>query len=150
MQRNPVAPRCRALGCVFGAVLLFASASACGPVQYVGQVTMDASSALAAARSAGGVRHAPYEMTMAEEFLHKAREEAGYARYQTAIRFGRKAEQMAVKARALALEGTEISSEDSGDGGDRERDRDRDTDRDGDSERERDRDRDADRDGDRE
>jgi hypothetical protein len=78
--------------------------SACGPVQYVGQVTMDASREVAAARSAQAEKYAPYEYTMAVEYLHKARELAGYAKYQSAIRFGKKAEVMAKSAREKAIE----------------------------------------------
>ena len=55
------------------------------------------------AKLAQGDRYAPYEYTAAEEYLHKAREEAGYAQYQDAIEFGRKAEELAHRARAIAL-----------------------------------------------
>ena len=75
----------------------------CGPVQYVSQVTRRAAAEVAAAKSAGADRYAPYEYTAAIEYLHKAREEAGYADYQAAIRFGNKAEEHAKKAREIAL-----------------------------------------------
>jgi len=74
----------------------------CGPVQYVSQVTQRAAMEVAAARSAGAEKLAPYEFVTAELYLHKAREEAGYADYQAAIRYGKKAEIMAKKARRLA------------------------------------------------
>lgn len=93
--------RLRSLGLAIG---LAVGLGACGPVQYVAQVTQDASREVAAARSAQADKYAPYEYTMATEFLHKAREEAGYADYQSAIRFGKKAESMAKKARTLAIE----------------------------------------------
>jgi hypothetical protein len=79
-----------------------AAFAGCGPVQYVSQVTQRASTELAAARSANADKLAPYEFTTAELYLHKAREEAGYSDYQAAIRFGKKAELMARKARRLA------------------------------------------------
>jgi hypothetical protein len=83
----------------------------CGPVQYVSQVSGRASAALASAKSAGADKYAPYEYTMATQYLHKAREEEGYSDHQAAIRFGKKAEIFANKARRIALDHT-----DSGDG----------------------------------
>jgi hypothetical protein len=75
----------------------------CGPVQYISQVTRRAAAEVAAAKSAGAEKYAPYEYTAAVEFLHKAREEAGYADYQAAIRFGNKAEEHAKKAREISI-----------------------------------------------
>ena len=86
-----------------GLVLMYvAIGTACGPVQYVSQVTQRASMEVAAAKSANADKLAPNEYTTAELYLHKAREEAGYSDYQAAIRFGTKAELMARKARRLA------------------------------------------------
>lgn len=81
----------------------------CGPVQYVSQVTRRASREVAAAKSAGADKYAIYHYTLAVEYLRKAREEAGYADYQAAIRFGKKAETHAIRARKIAEEraGTE-------------------------------------------
>ncbi len=78
-------------------------AGGCGPVEYINQVSFKAASALAAAKEAQADKLAPYEYTAAESYLHKAREEAGYAQYQDSIEFGRKAEELAHKARAIAL-----------------------------------------------
>ena len=75
----------------------------CGPVEYINQVSFKAASALAAAKEAQADRYAPYEYTAAEAYLHKAREEAAYAQYQDSIEYGRKAEEQAHKARAIAL-----------------------------------------------
>ncbi len=75
----------------------------CGPVEYINQVSFKAASALAAAKEAQADKLAPYEYTAAESYLHKAREEAGYAEYQDSIEFGRKAEELAHRARAIAL-----------------------------------------------
>ena len=43
---------------------------------------------MSSAKLAQADRYAPYEYTAAEEYLHKAREEAGYAEYQDAIEYG--------------------------------------------------------------
>lgn len=75
----------------------------CGPVEYINQVSFKAASALAAAKDAQADKLAPYEYTAAESYLHKAREEASYAQYQDSIEYGRRAEEQAHKARAIAL-----------------------------------------------
>jgi hypothetical protein len=80
-----------------------ASLSGCGPIEYINQVGIKAASAVSAAKLAQGDRYAPYEYTAAEEYLHKAREEAGYAEYQDSIEYGRKAEELANRARAIAV-----------------------------------------------
>lgn len=59
---------------------------------------------MADAKHAGAEHHAPYEYTAAVEYLHKAREEGGYAEYQVAVEYGRHAEELATKARAIADE----------------------------------------------
>jgi hypothetical protein len=79
------------------------TASGCGPIEYLNQVSSKAATALADAKRAQADRYAPYEYTAAEEYLHKAREEAGYAEYQDSIEFGRKAEELAHRARAIAM-----------------------------------------------
>ncbi len=76
----------------------------CGPVEYINQVGNKAASAVSAAKLASADRYAPYEYTAAEEYLHKAREEAGHAEYQDAIEYGRKAEELANRARAITVE----------------------------------------------
>ena len=88
-----------------GAVILTLAtpfAGGCGPIEYMNQVGK-ASSAVSAAKLAQGDRYAPYEYTAAEDYLHKAREEAAYAQYQDSIEFGRKAEELAHRARAIAV-----------------------------------------------
>ncbi|MFH0902982.1 MAG: DUF4398 domain-containing protein [Pseudomonadota bacterium] len=84
-------------------LLLAAALGACGPVEYVNQVTRRARYEVGAAKAAVAERYAPYEYTMAVEYLRKAREEAGASDYQAAIRFGKVAEQMARKATETAL-----------------------------------------------
>jgi hypothetical protein len=78
-------------------------ACGCGPIEYFNQVGAKAASAVAAAKEAEADRYAPYEYTAAEAYLHKAREEAGYAQYQDSIEFGRRAEELAHRARAIAM-----------------------------------------------
>lgn len=108
-------PRCLTTGVLAKAAVigmlaspLVCFSSGCGPVEYINQVSFKAASALAAAKEAQADRLAPYEYTAAEAYLHKAREEASYAQYQDSIEYGRKAEEQAHKARALAL--TRMSS----------------------------------------
>ena len=97
-------PRLRLLRCVpTVAVLAVAPLLGCGPVEYISQVGNKAASAVSAAKLAQADRYAPYEYTAAEEYLHKAREEAGYAEYEDAIEFGRRAEELANKGRAIAV-----------------------------------------------
>jgi hypothetical protein len=76
----------------------------CGPVEFLNQVSGKAARAVAAAKEADAEKHAPYEYTAAVEYLHKAREEGGHAEYQIAIAYGRRAEELATRARALAEE----------------------------------------------
>jgi hypothetical protein len=76
----------------------------CGPVEYINQVSNRAASAVSSAKLASAERYAPYEYTAAQEYLHKAREEAGYAQYQDAIEYGHRAEDYANRARAIAIQ----------------------------------------------
>lgn len=83
---------------------LLLGAAACGPVQYITKVSQDAASQVAAAKAANAEKYAPYEYTAAVEYLHKAREEEGYADHQAAVHFGRLASENAEKAKKIALE----------------------------------------------
>ena len=108
IDRSPTScyrpPRLRILRSVpTVAVLAVAPLLGCGPVEYISQVGNRASSAVSAAKLAQADRYAPYEYTAAEEYLHKAREEGGYAEYQVAIEYGRRAEDLANRARAIAI-----------------------------------------------
>jgi hypothetical protein len=79
------------------------SAAGCGPIEYINQVSSKAASAVEAAKLAQADKYAPYEYTSAQEYLHKAREEAGYSEYQISIEYGHKSEEFANKARAIAV-----------------------------------------------
>ncbi len=93
--------RASALAPVPVAALMVACVIGCGPIEYI-DVSSKAGAALAQAKQVDAERLAPYEYTAAQEYLHKAREEAGYSEYQVSIEFGRKAEELAARARALA------------------------------------------------
>jgi Domain of unknown function (DUF4398) len=95
--------RVLALGRVTIASAVIISGSACGPVQYIAQVPRGAVLDLEAAKAANADKYAPYEYTSAVEYLHKAREEEGYADHQAAVHFGKIAQEMAQKARQIAL-----------------------------------------------
>jgi hypothetical protein len=84
-------------------IVALAPLTACGPVEYISQVGNKAASAVSSAKLAQADRYAPYEYTAAEEYLHKAREEAGYAEYQDAIEYGRRSEELANRARAISV-----------------------------------------------
>lgn len=84
------------------ALAVLAVFAACGPTESTA-VIIDADVELEAARAAGASKTAPYEYTAAEAYLHKAREEAGYADYQPAVTFARKARDFAKAAKAKAL-----------------------------------------------
>jgi hypothetical protein len=66
----------------------------CGPIVSTSMI-MDAEAKLAAAKAAEAERYAPYEYTAAEEYLHKAHEEVGYADYGPAIDYAYKAAEAA-------------------------------------------------------
>ena len=85
------------------ALLLAVPGVGCGALGYVKNVTFDASSSVAAARTANADKWAPYEYTRAKEYLHKSREEAAAADFQAANRFGKLAHKAAVKAQKLAV-----------------------------------------------
>ena len=86
---------------LLASLVVVSSAIGCGPIEYIDTSTK-AGAALAAAKRVDAERLAPYEYTAADEYLRKAREEAGYSQYQVSIEFGRRAEALAMRARALA------------------------------------------------
>ncbi len=77
-------------------------ASGCGPTQSTALI-MDADVLLQAATTADAEKLAPYEWTGAREYLHKAREEQGYADFEVAIDFAQKAKKLAEQARSKAM-----------------------------------------------
>ena len=97
--------RARAWVFVLGACLGSAGVTACGPIEYVNQVTRRASSSVSAARAANAEKLSPYWWTRAVEYLHQARVLAAHSDFQAANRFGRLATESADKAREEALAG---------------------------------------------
>lgn len=96
----------RGLVLIAGSIVLAlaaAPAAGCGPIEYVNTVTRRADTAVEAARAANAPKWSPYWWTRATEYLHQARVEAASADFQAANRFGRLAEEAAVKAREEAL-----------------------------------------------
>jgi hypothetical protein len=86
-------------------LLMLATATAgCGPIEYITIVTFEASRSLNEAKSVKAGELAPYEYTAAVEYLHKAREVGGYARYHEAIEFGKKARDFGHEAVRLSRE----------------------------------------------
>lgn len=72
---------------------------ACGPVTYVSRVTFGATGEVAQARTGNAEKMAPYEYTIAAEYLAKSKELAGYARFHDANNFAKRSKDMAVKSR---------------------------------------------------
>jgi hypothetical protein len=64
---------------------------------------MDADVELQAAKTADAAKLAPYEYARAEVYLHKAREEQGYADYEVAISLAEKALDSARQAKKKAM-----------------------------------------------
>ena len=86
------------------ALPVLALLAGCGPLQ-ASRALGAADTELEAARSAGAVTSAPYEFTAAEAYLHKARLESGYARYESAVGYAAKARGLAEQARLKAAGG---------------------------------------------
>jgi len=82
-------------------VALWTLAVGCGPTIYTVHI-LPASRSVEQAQEAGAAEHAPYEFYYARAFLRQAREEAGEASYQDAIRHAKVAEEYGLKARNLA------------------------------------------------
>jgi len=84
------------------AAFALAGLVACGPVQSTAHL-LDADVQLEAARTAQADKLAPYEWTAANLYLHKAREEVGYADFEQAVTYAQKASKFANAARDVAM-----------------------------------------------
>jgi hypothetical protein len=93
----------RLMNRVLPLLLAVTLAVACGPIQYVDTVTRRADDAVEAARAANAAKWSPYWWTRAVEYLRQARIEAASADFQAANRFGRLAEEAAIRAREESL-----------------------------------------------
>jgi len=78
-------------------------ASGCGPIISTSLI-IDAEAKLSAAKAAEAEQYAPYEYTAAEQYLHKAHEELGYADYGPAIDYAYKAADAAEKGTKRATD----------------------------------------------
>jgi len=96
--------RIRVRGGAISVALLAANALACGPVEYLSQVSSRAATAVADAKTEGAETWSPFEYVAACEYLHEAREAGAHAHYQDAIEYGQQAELLAARARVLAQE----------------------------------------------
>ena len=96
--------RIRVRGGAISVALLAAHALACGPVEYLSQVSSRAATAVADAKTEGAETWSPFEYVAACEYLHEAREAGAHAHYQDAIEYGQQAELLAARARVLAQE----------------------------------------------
>lgn len=85
-----------------GVLPWLALVTGCGPVTYVSRVTFGASGDVAEARTVNGEQMAPYEYTSAVEYLRRAKELAGYARFHDANNFAAHAQKDAKDARKVA------------------------------------------------
>ena len=81
------------------AVLLFTTG--CGPIIST-YLIVNAQADLEGAQAAEAEQYAVYEFTAASEYLHKAREEQGFADFGPSIDFAYKAQDLAQKATARA------------------------------------------------
>jgi hypothetical protein len=79
-------------------VLVAAGLVACGPIQFVSQVTIRAEKAVSTAKLHKAHIYAKYEYYGAEAFLEQAKHRAGFGDFQTSYWYGVKAEKLANKA----------------------------------------------------
>lgn len=85
-----------------GALPWIALGSACGPVTYVSRITFGATGDLAEAKASKSDKMAPYEYTAATEYHRRAKELAGYARFEDANEFAKKAGKNAKESKVVA------------------------------------------------
>ena len=83
------------------ALVCLATVTGCGPIIST-YLIVGAQADLEGAQAAEAERYAVYEYTAASEYLHKAREEQGYADFGPSIDFAYKAQDLAQKATARA------------------------------------------------
>lgn len=85
----------------FATLTMLALSTGCGPV-ISSYLILSAQAELDGAEAAEAEKYAPYEYAAAEQYLHKAREEQGYAHFQPAIEFAFKAQDLAERGRVEA------------------------------------------------
>jgi hypothetical protein len=67
---------------------------------------MDADAQLEGARAAGAEKNATYEWTLAQMYLHKAKEQVGRSQYETAINYAQQSLKYSAAAKQRALSGS--------------------------------------------
>lgn len=88
---------------MFRVFCLLIVCAGCGPIEYITTVTMQAQKAVKQAKNAQAAELAPYEYTLAVETMMKARELAGYARFQEAVHYGKESVKYGREAEGIAL-----------------------------------------------
>jgi hypothetical protein len=91
------------MGRMLALALIVVTATACGPIAYVNEVTRRAATAVDAAHDAQADKYAPYFWTRATQYLHQARVKAAAADFEGANRFGRLATEAAEQAVVEAM-----------------------------------------------
>jgi len=81
-----------------GAVAL----SGCGPLRSTAFI-LDAEVQIEAARTAGAEKYSPYEYTLAQLYIRKAREVVGFSDYEVGVSFAERASEQARKAKDGSL-----------------------------------------------
>ncbi|HVE87582.1 MAG TPA: DUF4398 domain-containing protein [Myxococcales bacterium] len=75
-----------------------AALSGCGPLRSTAFI-LDAEVQIEAARTAGAEKYSPYEYTLAQLYIKKAREVVGFSDYEVGVGFAEKASEQARKAK---------------------------------------------------
>ena len=76
--------------------------SGCGPLRSTAYI-LDAEVQIEAARTAQAERYAPYQFTLAQLYLKKAREVVGYSDYEVGVGFAERASDQARKAKEESM-----------------------------------------------
>lgn len=92
----------RLLCCAFVGVVLAGCGSA-GPYAYLYISTLKATRAVSEAKTALAEKYAPYEYWASVTYLQMSREKASSADYEDAYKYGKKARDLAEKARQIAV-----------------------------------------------
>ena len=91
---------------LLAALLALMGASAlpgCGPLRSTAFI-LDAEVQIEAARTAGAEKYAPYQFTLSQLYLRKAREVVGYSDYEVGVGFAERASDQARKAKEASME----------------------------------------------
>jgi len=93
------------LAALLAALLLVLGGSAlsgCGPLRSTAFI-LDAEVQIEAARTAGAEKYAPYEFTLAQLYIKKAREVVGFSDYEVGVGFAEQASAQARKAKENSM-----------------------------------------------